>query len=166
MRIILEMAHDGTFTDSVLTEPMDVSEYEFTPLLREFQARGFSHFTWHRLDMVCDFCSTPRVTWRYQIPPGGHLGSAIAGGEEHHHIDRDGTWGACAECHALISGGDEPNWVGLLARSVMRFREMHGQMVPDEMIAVICSGPHGCFERGFHAHTVKPVVTDDELLDS
>jgi hypothetical protein len=72
---------------------------------------------------LCDFCSDPRVAWRY--PAQSFLAYVIAGvaGQS------VGDWAACRTCHALIQAGDRS---GLSERSVRTLLEKHPEMLSAE----------------------------------
>ncbi len=60
-------------------------------------------------NQICDFCSEPKVAWRY--PAQSFLAYVVAGvvGQS------VGDWAACRICHGLIETG---NRIGLLERSL------------------------------------------------
>lgn len=68
---------------------------------------------------ICDFCSTPRVAWRY--PARSFIAYIVAsiGGES------VGDWAACDECHDLIESVDSER---LKERSLNALIERHPEM--------------------------------------
>jgi hypothetical protein len=68
---------------------------------------------------ICDFCSGPRVAWRY--PARSFVAYVVAsiGGES------VGDWAACDECHDLIEASDRE---GLTERSLEALIEKHPEM--------------------------------------
>jgi hypothetical protein len=109
--------------------------------------------------MVCDFCSEPSVICMWQIEPGGITGILVSGDEEITHVDRDGKWGACANCAEMIHNED---WTALKDRAI------GNAPIPEHMRAIIgeaiVDGPHSCFRRGYHGQAPTKVITDAELL--
>ncbi len=68
--------------------------------------------------MICDFCSSPDVRWRY--PARDHDCWAVLSLDEENNLESKtarsvGAWAACEECSKLIEAGDK---AGLLRRSV------------------------------------------------
>ena len=72
---------------------------------------------------ICDFCSEPKVAWRY--PAQSFLAYVVAGvvGQS------VGDWAACRICHGLIEAGDRD---GLLDRSLRTLLDKNPDMRPAE----------------------------------
>ena len=75
--------------------------------------------------LLCDFCSEPNPTWRYECKDGTPIRTlAVAGLSAVGHYDWQsvGDWAACDKCHEIISnvydGGVEEH---LVERSVASF---------------------------------------------
>lgn len=52
----------------------------------------------------CDFCSSPRVLWRYPTQTGQFAEATPV----KLITESVGDWSACADCHAIIERGDRP----------------------------------------------------------
>lgn len=157
MRIIIEAKkQDGR---RFMTEPCEMHCAQLAATYSALAHAGFTHITTHRLDMVCDFCNEPGITRVFQITPGGFMGRMITDGQDATHIDRDGKWGACAQCAQYVTANDRDN---LRRRAIAAY--------PDFMRSVagpIVDGPHGCFWRGYTVGDEgEPVISDDELMNS
>lgn len=62
------------------------------------------------MDIICDFCSSPKVTWRY--PARNILMTDI-------QALSVGDWAACDTCHDIIERDGQP---GITARTVETFK--------------------------------------------
>ncbi len=68
---------------------------------------------------ICDFCSEPKVTWRY---PARSFDAYIFAGIVGESV---GDWAACPICHSLIESG---NYAELAERSLRTLLEKQPEM--------------------------------------
>lgn len=97
------------------------------------------------LEIICDFCSSPVVAWRY---PAETFSIDIVTSYE--------DWAACDLCHALIEAGDSD---GLLNRSVAMFPGLAD--VPADAREGIMARLHAMItplHNGFHASRQGPAA--------
>jgi hypothetical protein len=115
-----------------------------------------------RADVICDFCSWPRVAWTFQIAPGGEMYVAGTTRREH-HMDADGQWAACDECKNFIMDRD---WNGLRERSIGHVDSLMTPMrgLPDELIRVGVQQAHGYFSGKWDGSDPIPLQDDAEFL--
>ena len=167
MKVIIEACREGE--DSIFTDVIEGDHSEIAARMAAFGRDGYKYQTAHRLDMVCDFCSEPRIAWRFQIEPGGLIGRVITDEHDATHIDRDGKWGACSDCANFIVSEE---WAMLADRAVTRGLEMVGAPdTPDlrEMVYfTVVQGAHNCFRNGYMKTKPFPtnVLTDEEVMGS
>jgi len=69
-------------------------------------------------DVICDFCSTPEVNWRYPCDNFTIFLILQKGNGQTNRVSwsSTGDWKACADCSHLIEAGD---WDGLAQRCVI-----------------------------------------------
>jgi hypothetical protein len=168
MKVIIEARKPGE--EPFLSDMIEGDYMRISSIMNALAQEGYTQQTAHRLDMVCDFCSEPKIAWRFEIEPGGFIGRVITDSTDAHHIDRDGLWGACAECANYIIAED---WDALSDRSIdhaiSMFPEFAG--MPDARVFIasaIVAGPHTCFRTGYEKTHPLPisVISDDELMGS
>jgi len=165
MRVIIEHAKEGE--DPIFTDVIEGDHAEIAAIMSQFGREGYKYQTAHRLDMVCDFCSEPRIAWRFQIEPGGLIGRIVTDDHDQTHIDRDGKWGACQDCANFILAEE---WDKLADRAVAMGLSMMG--LPDSpdardfIYATCVAGAHGCFRTGYMKTKPFPtsVLTDEEVM--
>jgi hypothetical protein len=123
-----------------------------------------------RADMICDFCSWPRVAWTFTIAPGREMYTVIEHGEKEHHMDEDGLWAACDDCKNFIM---EEDWQGMLERSVRNANALRTPMsgLPEPLIRVGITAAHRHFWAGWeqrgkpepaNLHLVSVGIADGE----
>jgi hypothetical protein len=161
MRVIIEAWSETPGIGRYLSEPEDHDYKTLTWRYERLRIDGYTSFTAHRLDIVCDFCSYPAVVYRYEITPGGIMGTFWDGERQVTHIDRDGKWAACMECATCIAQRD---WDALLERSVESLVEKSG--LPVEVCRAMNKGPHGCFRRSYRGEKPITVESDMELMEN
>lgn len=145
----------------------DTSE-DADELVEAFRLGNPSWFNVTAGDVVCDFCSHPEVVKLYSIAPGGvvfALYSVFEDDSEHSetHGDSDGLWGACAECHKLISADD---WDELAVRSVRQAVTLAAG-VPTGLLAYTVRHAHGYFRNAWiKAGKPEPrdVIPDSDFM--
>ena len=90
--------------------------------------------------IICDFCSSPKTTWRYPA----HDVPAISLGDSQElvevQLNSKGGWAACDICHDLIERGE---WDLLLDRSVARFPLI--DYMPPSVFRATISAIHSAF---------------------
>lgn len=158
MRVIIEAWHGGA-ADVHLTDTVEGDHAVIAAAMRRLADQGYTAMTAHRLDMVCDFCSTPSIVARFEIEPGGQIGRLISDNQDVTHIDRDGKWGACVTCAALIKRED---WISLIDHCTDKC-PVPAWMKPI-MRESIELGPIACFRRGYHGQAPVSVISDEDLL--
>jgi hypothetical protein len=168
MRVIIEACREGE--DPIFTDVIEGDHSEIANRMAELGRDGYQYQTAHRLDMVCDFCSEPRIAWRFQIEPGGFIGRVVTDVHDQTHIDRDGKWGACSPCANFIVS---EAWDMLSERSIDHALAMMPRNamrdVPEirEVIRVsVVAGAHSCFRAGYEKTKPFPttVLTDEEVM--
>jgi hypothetical protein len=77
--------------------------------------------------VICDFCSSPDVRWRYEAHS---FVAAVELGFTHESV---GAWAACDPCRGLIERRDRE---GLTARSFEALRYQHPELeiLPEERL--------------------------------
>src|SRR5262245_33890544 len=121
------------------------SHKEEFQIIAKLKAEGVREIDRQRGDVICDFCSDPTVYWLYTIPGGGEV---VQVGQEH-HMDADGLWGACNECHALIQAR---GWAKLGVRSLENYKRIYPEYLIDELILrMSIAHAHAYFASGWDA---------------
>jgi hypothetical protein len=69
--------------------------------------------------IICDFCSSPDVGWRYEA---ADFVASVEAGFTHESV---GAWAACNACKVLIERGDRE---GLTRRSFDALRYQHPEL--------------------------------------
>ena len=100
--------------------------------------------------IICDFCSTPNPTWRYPAK------SFEAEQHGNVHINSEGDWAACDECHRLIQTG---NREGLLTRTAQTYQEMFQTGEPLGYLFQMFQAMHAKF---FANRVGEPVRVEEE----
>lgn len=142
--------------------PMTTYE-EYDAAVQHFKDKG-AHEIWATaVEVVCDFCSHPRVLWLYVIEPGGVVIVKDTPTGREFHGDADGRWGACEECHKLIQSGE---WEDLARRSLKMFKQTHPDnlMATDTLLLFSITASHDFFRGMWKGNDPERVQTDAELL--
>lgn len=127
-------------------------------VIARFKTLGYKGVQQVRGDVICDFCSDPHVRWKFSITPGGEYTMRDVEGDR--HIDYDGLWGACQECHDFIMKRD---WIELGVRSGMALAAQL-LFMPAEMIAMAVATAHAVFIQRWDGSDPERVISDDEFL--
>jgi hypothetical protein len=153
---------------------MDEVHAEVSRMNREM---GVTDFNIIRLDLVCDFCSTPGIVSTYQTQPEREMYAVVDGEHAHHHMDEDGKWGACPDCDEILTRLLEAGKLGdqagifyyaqkLGQRSYESFKARNpGNQMPVHLIAQAIANAHGFFFSGWDLEPGKRVITDDEIMN-
>jgi hypothetical protein len=155
MRVLISYKENGF--QRVLEEEF-ISYRDISEAVMRLEERGVEQITLTRLDLVCDFCSEPQVSWLYQLEPGKPIGNG--------HMDADGKWGACDVCHGFISDGSFTSQGMLAVRSLQNLIRFHPEMIdePLECLAMLISVPHSYFWGNYDGSDPERVISDAELL--
>lgn len=134
---------------------------EVDGIILRLREQGWGHdYNVVRGDSVCDFCSTPEITYLYSATSGTPM--YVAEHEAHTvtHLDEDGLWAACPTCHKLISAD---NWNGLRKQSVNMLVAAHPDY-PRFLADATVSAAHNFFRNSW-IRNGKPAPTRLSTVD-
>ena len=137
-------------------------------LNRRMSALAKEHGTvrMERADVICDFCSWPRVSWTFSTgQKNTEMYAFIEGGQIEHHIDADGLWAACDECKDFIMAHD---WDNLAERAVRHADALRTPMagMPEALVRMGVKTAHKHFQDGWPGDEPVPLQDDDHFLAS